>query len=415
MSLRKLFLCYQASDEQEIVMAQRYWALSNEGKWVENVATVAEEFGLSKYELPARVQSATSAHDLGSRCFWCRSPEPISTRASLTSIYSRKSGYKRYEEPRGAQLCPACEIKNQRRHAEAKQQESLKRQEAISQALTQAAQCQVRVKVDEISLTDAASFLALLFAADMAEDENGTEVFTLNGVLSGSERVDAEICGRLFTIGAITPSAKADIKAYELHDNGKISFAWPHVPWELGPSIKGIPYLGLCDQLSMLLDGTPATPAGTEKMWFQVASAECETVLLDQLETYYLGEYTVGEKTLQAFHYALEKLSIPQVWGIIYSVTKHAASLKQSRTYSALHIRNMIPKMIISFVDRAFDNNWAVYARTRKEYHVEGFLTSVFFSRVLRQSTDSFRSATSTSIRQRSSFNNSDEASPTYN
>lgn len=406
-------LCHQTSDEPVVTIAQRYWALNDEGKWVENVATIAEEFGLSKYELPAIVQAATSAHDLTSRCFWCESPEPMSTRASLTSVYSRKSGYRRYQEPRGAQLCPTCEAKNQQQHAEAKQVEDRKRQETISQALTQAAQCQVRLKLDEISPTDAAYFLALLFAADTKEDQDGVEVFTLKGVLSGSERVDAEVCRRLFAIGAITPSAKASLDAFELHDNGKISFAWPNIPWELGPGIKDMANLTLCDQLSMFLDGPHATAADTEKMWLHVASAECETVLLDQLSNFYLGEYSVGDKTLQAFQYALERLSIPQVWGIIYSVTKHAASLKQSRTFSALHIRNMIPKMIISFVDRAFDQNWTVYARTRKEYHVEGFLTSVFFSRVLRQSSDGFHSATTKTIRQRYSSGGSDDKSST--
>lgn len=401
MASKNLFLCYQTLDEQEIALGQRYWALNSDGKWVDNVAILAEEFGLSKHELPARVQSAVSAHDLNSRCFWCKSPEPLGTRASLTSIYSRKSGYRRYQEPLRAQLCSKCEIKNQQLHAEAKQLENRKRRDAVNKAISQAAQCQVRLKLDEISPTDAAYFLALLFAAEIEQYEDGTEVFTLNGVLSGTERVDAEICGRLFNIGAITPSTRAEVNAFELHENGKISIAWPNVSWELGPGIKGIPYLTLCDWLSMLLDGPTGAPDENEKMWFQVASAECETVLLEQLENYYLGDYKVGEKTLQAFHYALEKLSIPQVWGIIYSVTKHAASLKQSRAYTALHIRNMIPKMIISFVDRAFDNNWTVYARTRKEYHAEGFLTSVFFSRVLRQSSDGFHSATTTSIRQR--------------
>ncbi len=397
---KKYMICLQTSDEQEIDMALRYWALDANGKWAESVGAIAQFYGISKHELPMRVQTVASAHDLESRCFWCETPEPLTSRTSLTSTYSRNSGFRRYQKPSGAQLCPSCEAINQQRHQEAVQAEQRERRDKINQALAQVTLRQVRLSLDELSVIDAAYFLSLLLAAQPEVDQDESEFFILSSVLSGSERVDGEICQRLFTIGAITPSAKGGLGAFEIRDDGKISFAWPNVPWELGPGIKDIPYLNLCDQLSTLLDGSKATSDGIEKMWLDVASAECETVLLDQINHYYLGDYVVGDKTLQAFHYALERFSIPRVWGIIYSVTKNAASLKQSREFTIPHIRNMLPGMIIRFVDRALDQKWNVYARTRKEYHVESMLTSVFFGRVLRQSLDGFHSATTNSIRQ---------------
>lgn len=394
-------LCFQTSNERDIDLALRYWALNTDGKWAESAAAIADSHGCSQVELLALVQSSAFVHDLESCCFWCQSPVPLTTRTSWSSSYKRNSGFRQYQKPAGAQFCPDCEAKNQQKQLEAARAEEYGRRAHINQALVQVAHRQVRLKLDELSTIDAVYFLALMLAAKTEVAQDDSEVFILNGRLSGSESVDSEICQRLFAIGAITPSTKCNPDAVKVGSDGKISFAWQNVAWELGQGIKGIRCLNLCDDLSEFLDTQQVSPVEVETMWLHVASAECETVLLGQLNYYHLGDYVVDDKTLQAFHYALERLSIPQVWGIIYSVTKNAASLRQSRTYTAVQIRGMIPQMIISLVDRTFDQNWVVYARSRKQYHIEGSLTSIFFSRIMGEWSDAFRSATTITIRQR--------------
>ena len=393
-------LCFQSDDEKAFQMALRYWS-RDEGEWCESAKSLTEECGLRQHEFARYLKNHAIAYDLSSRCVECGFPAEISSRAAYSSSYDHGSltyfGYPRQL------FCPACVDIVAKRAQQAAQDAEQHNRDLIHEAIIHW-RGEGGPDLEDLNLIDAFYLYAILFVVSELGGSDDFGPFKDFGVpVAASLPACTEVFRRLFMKRAIIPSFESPVSAFGFDDVAVISFYPDRVKWMLSINLCAYPVHTLMNALCTRIDAHAASARqeDVEVLWKLVAMSECESELQECANYYSFNDFEIGDKTRHALEYALEKFSIPQVWGVIWSATKHAASFLQSKASSGKrHAMNTIPGNIIRFVDHATQNNWTVYARTRKHWATEPFLTSLFFNRLLVGYPNGFRTITSATIRE---------------
>lgn len=392
-------LCYLSGDQVAIEAAHRYWQQRDVKKWNETVEVIAQQFGIPKKDFITYVQSAAKAYNLGSRCYWCNSPEEVTSRASYISTYSRCFTFHRTKDGRKG-LCPTCQQKLDERERHAQQKALEEKNLKIRDHLRRLESISPPIGEDKLTNTDAILLLSLLLASDRTKSGNNeVGIFRQAAMIAASTSTEIQIYARLFRNGAIYPYAGNDLNEFQLDEEGKLAFDFRRIEWSLCSSLQGIPYITLREKLEERVAQSRRDPEALMTLWEYVSVAECESCLLERADHYHFFNYMIGERTVAAFNHALENFPIPKVWSMIHSSTQYAAAKKQSREINGRHAQNLVPGSIIGYADRAIKDNWTVYSRGRSNWLDESILTSLFFNRILTDYPDAFRTATSTIIR----------------
>lgn len=383
-------LCYLSSDEAELSLPVRYWTRDVKS-WQESVDLIAESAKVSKTSLTKTIRASAKAYDLDCRCSWCGIPAEVTSRSGYSSTYS--NGFSCHRNGRELiQLCGGCEALAQKRINQEQLERAHNKAKKVQDYLCEVSLSKKTKQATELTYSDAVLLHSVLVAADDRLDL--ALIGPLNTQVSrvaSSPIAEKQIFDHLFELGVLIPSITSNANAFRIASSGEVEFDWSQVVWTVGPSFDHYSYQNLCQYLEQIIQQQPTDQGELLKLWQLTALAECQGVLMERAEFYRFNNYIVGEKTLHALLYALEIYSIPQVWSIIHSVTKNAASLKQSREYSGYHAQNTIPRSLIGFVDMSVKQGWTVNPRSRQSWYVEPTLTTAFFNRVLANYHDGFR------------------------
>ncbi len=392
-------LCFQTDDEEALQIALRYWS-RNESAWCENAKSLAEECGLRQHEFTRHLNNLAIAYDLNMRCIGCGQPADIFSRAAYISTYDHGSLTYCGEYALRQLVCPACmnkiEKRAQQNALEAEQRKCELIHDAIIDWLGEGGP-----ELEALDFLDAFYLYAVLLEADDSDDIGPCQDFS--APVAASLSVTTEVLRRLFMKRVLVPSFESQVSAFDCDEESVLSFDCALVKWQLSTSLSIYPFQTLLNALSTMIDthAASARPEDIEALWKLVAMSECESKLMEWANYYSFNDFVIGDKARHALEYALEKFSIPQVWGVIQSATKSGASFYQSKASSGKrHAMNTIPGNIIRFVDSAIQNNWTVHARTRQHWMTEPSLTSLFFNRFLAHHPDNFRTITTAVIRE---------------
>ncbi|MBA4057416.1 MAG: hypothetical protein C0490_22065 [Marivirga sp.] len=275
----------------------------------------------------------------------------------------------------------------------------------------------IRVQADTASIEEAANEMTEFPVTHSysAEAEEKDQIKYTNAVLlyslllaAGEQWTDRTIAPISAQIGNLAPTIDLTTAVYlQLHKENLIS---PVLP----PSRLGLPTIGHDNYFSFhphnvkwVLDATLNTdkfliarleseiknfdPSCATDLWYAVAEAECERYFGELCARYrFKNELLYSEKVGAAIRYCLDRLSLPQVWNILWSTMRTVAALVQEETYSHPHVYNMIPTIITRDIDRRLANNQQIRPWGRLQPHRESVLTSVLFDKVFRNGTEAF-------------------------
>ncbi len=395
-------LCFLSDDEEALQVVLRYWSRDESG-WRESVKSLAEECGLRQYEFTRHLRSLAVAYDLNLRCAECGFPADVSSRTVYTSSYNH--GSLSYSSRYSRQLvCPACADQIAEREQQVAQEAEERKGDMIHEVIAAWVSEEVP-ELEELDFLDAFYLYAVLLGAneiDSSDDFGPWQDFSIP--VAASLSATLEVFRHLFRKRLLIPSFESPVQAFNFDDPAVVaSFDPAWVKWQLNMSFWSYPFQTILNTLSSRIDAycTSILPEDVEALWELVAMSECEGKLQESANYYDFKNFKIGDKTKHALVHALEKFSIPQVWGVIQSATKNSAAFLQTQeSKGKRHAMNTIPGNIIRFVDTAIQRNWTVNARTRQHWMIEPTLTSLFFNRLLACHQDGFRTITSVNIRE---------------
>lgn len=394
---KAIILSFNTSDQEALTRACDYWALNDDGKWLNNIDHLTDLHRLNRKLLLNDVNRAASAFDLSSRCYRCNTPSVATSRTNVGKF----QGFKfRRLNSKSLHLCSQCdEYVQDLIQTQVEIQRQKQKEEAVA-FIDELNAENIKETVDSLTLKDAVYFYSLLESSDVTEDGfNQVESFCLMGKISGSDLIDERIMGHLYKRGLIKLSKDTSSQAIN-RSSKKASINFIMARWQITDFFDGASYAELMMQLSEIISSLTPLQEEIQELWEVVALSECQGKLLYEAKQYRFSNYLIGEKTNHALLYVLKDYAIPRAWSIIQSVCKQIAADVQSGRLPAYMAHTYVPNSLIRFADRATEQQWNVYGRSRENWNAEAPLTSIFFNRLIKNSGEGFRTLTSASLKQ---------------
>lgn len=358
MAVRLEFL---TQDLQEIELAKRYWAMDDEGVYLERVSDllpfreVTQPGALAKY-----VRHLCRAYDENQVCHVCNGEMRINGRSEAKKFPQRSS-----------RPCEDCQ-KLQREEEETRAAAS---RAALEERL---APIIARARSTVISYADLADDSVLILQA--IEALIGPKllqgVFSLRDCDELTPMGGADFIRRLYRLGVLLDDpAVAEADAYFLKD-GEVWHKSALVRYFLPPDTL----MGRGEEAFSLLRHRELTDAeALTNLWLDYSVADVMRYLHYQcsLHGQDLGSEAL-EKVEGAVRHGLRRYSVAQMWFIMWKVSKDAAALASRSYYSRERAAATIPTKIrkqLEIADQgsALRNEW-----TRPEPHIAGSLGMVF-------------------------------------
>jgi hypothetical protein len=302
-------LTFNTADPEEILLAQRYWAMDEDGKYKENVADLLPFRGLTiTAQLSAHMRTIVKATDPNQQCSRCGNFEVVTNRSHV----KRKARIMRFR-------CTAC-MEGERALALAQRQQASTDRSKFLNAL---AERRSLIRTDYATLPS--DIVLLLMALDQA----------INPRLAQSAFRESE-CSALVPghIGhfihklrsaqvIIDHPTLASTDAYELED-GQLSYYQKKVFYKLVPD----PVLPNHEALGMLRNMGLTDNAALRELWLDYAASECIAYLENQCKYHGMSlDYDTHEEFFSSARLALQKYSITKVWNVIWRVVREALVL----------------------------------------------------------------------------------------
>ena len=391
------FLCFLSDNENYNQLCLRYWACGQEGDWLEDLNQIVSDSGISKSNLSKFIKSNSCAYVLSSRCGLCNNPAELSSRSDFVTSKRRllNGQYPNYDG-----ICDACKAFQR---AEQKQLEKTKKEEFETKVLALIRPIESNFSAYDynlLSYVNAVLLYSLLISAnDNWQDNHIDALDSQTAPLAPTRDLSIEIYRKMYKEGIICPSSTSELSAFTLDkDNpNNFSFLLNKVDWVLASDRSGLPSSGLLELLEEALNYPDES--SLKELWFLVAENECQRYFSEQCDQYrFSSEHLYTEKVADSIKYSLERLSIPQVWNVIWCVIRNIAALMQNRNYSRQHVYNMIPGNIRRDVDKRLANNIPIKPWNRQNHDNESFLTSIMFDKILQGGTAAFEVINGTTI-----------------
>ncbi len=360
MAVRLEFL---TQDPEEIALATRYWAMSEDGVYLEKVSALVPFREITQSGMISKhVRSFCQAFDENQACNKCKGPVLVTSRADA------KRQFQHSVTP-----CEAC--------SEVLQREELARHRAaeieLQNQLTSRIDYMRTVSISYADLTDDQRFILLAIDA-LITPRLAHSAFTESDCEALAPWEGTSYLKRLFRAGVICDDPEAARSGtYYLHD-GKLQAITSSLQFFLPPD-------------ELLGRGAEALETVTERqltdaeamfnLWLDYAVGDVLRYLLDQCRIYNHDlDYEDIEKIKATLRFGLHTYSVSQLWFVMWKVVRDAASLANREYYNrpkaAATIPNKIRKQIeLADKHKGIDRYW-----DRPEHHIAGSLGMAFLT-----------------------------------
>ena len=390
----KPVLCFLTDNEQTLDLCLRYWSLADNGTWNEKVTALQQESGWSQHDLLALIGVSSRAYIKGIRCHDCGTLPEITSRqqfAAAARSFVRKGHVHR---------CHKCAQAAEHKHvAEAVAQEERKKAQAANVFAAFGANLD-SVDYSALGYTEAFLLYSVLRAA--GECWQGRQIISLEaqaGKLAPTYEMATAIYMHLYEEGIISPAPSWSSKASIVVDDvsGTLNFPPQEVNWTLALPKDGTPIESILGSLEMVLEQhDPVSIAG---LWSMVAEAECERYFGELCERYrFSKEVVFTPKVAGSIRYCLERVSLPQVWNVLWCTMREIAALMQEGKYIRPHVYNMVSGNIRRDIDRRLANNTPIRPWTRLRSEKEPIMTGILFDKILGRGDFAFETITARNI-----------------
>ena len=387
-------LCFLSDNPSELDLCMRYWSQVENGTWSEKFSALLEDNGRSQHELRALIGAACNAYVRGIKCHDCGSSPVVSSRQQFDtlarSFVSRGHVYHCHKCGHAAQT---------QKNAEAAAEEERKKAQVVRLLGSSEAKLPA-VDYESLEYTDAFFLYSALVAA--GECWQGRNIMSLpaqSGNLAPTLENAIAIYLHLHNKGIVIPSSSSRPRILKFVDeaSGRFDFSPLEANWTLAPRSDGGPIEGLLALLETML-GQPDQPS-VGAIWLLVAEAECERYFGELCERYRLSKDVVfTDKVADSIRYCLDRVSLPQVWNVLWCTMRDIAALIQEGRYIRPHVYNMIAGNIRRDIDRRLANNTPIRPWTRHRSEKEPIITGILFDKILGKGNLAFETVTAKNV-----------------
>jgi hypothetical protein len=223
-------------DSAVAAMCQRYWQLDDEGNFVGTVQEIADDYGLSQYELREVVKANCVARSTDAGCEGCGDPFVFTSRTDYQSPSFRR------RRSRHRNLCQSCqaEADKERRleqeRARAEREAELRRQQESQRAVilnTFSAIPEQPVDPRQLSLEDAVFLLSLVRFGATEDFGEIRPIKTVEGALAPTADLTETVVTQLYRRGLIGIHPGSDVSAFVFEDETISGYYHHLVSWRL--------------------------------------------------------------------------------------------------------------------------------------------------------------------------------------
>lgn len=354
---------FLTQDQQEIDLAERYWAMSEDGAYVERVGDLVPFREIIQPSVVSKfVRQICRAFDENQVCPVCNEPMLISGRSDAKKTLQRSF--------------KPCEDCQERQREEQKNREAAERAELEKQLAPYIARIQAKTITYSELTDDTVLILQAIYALLGPRLLQGT--FSQSECLELTPTDAEDFIDRLYKQDVLEhdPTA-AKPETYFLKD-GTIWHRTALVRYFLPPDAD----MGRGEEaFKVLLDREFSDTEALTSLWLDYSVTDVMRYLEYQCQLHnQVLEPESIEKIKGTVRHGLRKYSVAQMWFIMWKVTRDAAALA-SRTYythekATATIPNKIRKQLeIADQGSELRNEWS-----RPEAHISGSLGMVFYS-----------------------------------
>jgi tetratricopeptide (TPR) repeat protein len=362
---------------RERALAQHYWAWSEGGGWTHPLKELGSRFGLSSNKVKDAVIRSAWALSATIACDGCSKPY----------VYTSRQDYEAYGSGSYAYTCSSCD---ERRAAQRKldAEAALVAQRQVVQARFEMSAL-AAVSASTLSLEDAVNLLSLVRAGaneDMRSIEPLRTYIERLGPLHEYSRTMVE---GLHQKGLLVVHPASAPGAFAWRDGAPVSPDLDAVHWGIPMGGPQLPFVGLIEEIEGIFrGGASGWPQrwrdDVEALWRKIVLAEAIRHLHLCMSEHGF-QITVGEKTLAVMRTLIERFTLAQVWGIVWSNTEKAAAYYQrERTkISRNQAANSVVSRLQSYADRAIAEGWDLYSARRDRRTDQPVVAQVLFATAL--------------------------------
>lgn len=360
MAVRLEFL---TQDLEEIELATRYWAMDEEGAYLERVTELVPFRDILQSGLVAKfVRQVCDAYDDNQACRVCDGPVRVNGRGDPKKTFQLSGS-----------PCVDC--------AEAERKLKQVKDTAEKEELARLLQPHIdRVQSSTISYSDLADDDVLILRAinALVAPRLTLGTFSLSDCDELTPMGSDDFVRRLFKKGVLVDDPTgAKPGAYFLQDgslwfkNGLIRYCL------LADSFLGRGE----DAYSILVDRKFSDSKALSNLWLDYAVVDVMRYLLDQCSVHNQSlDDEALEKVRGAVHHGLQTYSVAQMWYIMWKVPRDAAALASRTYYSREKATATIPTKIRKQLEIADQEGGISKSWNRPEHHLAGSLGMVFTS-----------------------------------
>ncbi|HDS1739553.1 hypothetical protein NPS49_08580 [Pseudomonas putida] len=360
MAVRLEFL---TQDPDEMALATRYWAMDEEGAYLERVADLVPfRDVVQSGQIARQVREFSLAYDDNQCCYMCDGPIRVSGRADAKKTFQKSSF-----------PCESCEDVLRRQKAEQQAQE----QAEISKRLAYKNERNVSATLCYGELSDEAVILLLALDALLGQKlASGT--FTISDCDDLSPKGGKHFIDRLLQEDVLLDDPIAAKPGTYFIKNGELWWYVHGIQYFLPPDAdlgRGAAALRHLEE-HVFTDSESLTD-----LWLDYALDDVMRYFDDQCSIYqHELEVEAVEKIKANVRHALRTYSVAELWSVMWKAVKDAASLANMQYYNRPKAAATIPNKIRKLVEQADQNGGIKHTWNRPDHHVAGSLGMVFSS-----------------------------------
>ncbi|MCQ2995769.1 hypothetical protein NLO95_16800 [Pseudomonas syringae] len=356
-------LKFLTQDPEEIALATRYWAMDEDGVYLEKVSELVPFREITQSGLIAKhVRTLCQAFDENQACRKCDGPVLVTSRTDPKKQFQLS-----------ATPCAVCSEEERKEELERRRLEGIELQTQLDSRVAYTR----TLTISYSDLTDDQRLI--LFAIDaLVAPRLARGTFNEGDCEALAPWEGTSYLMRLFRAGVIWDDPQAARAGTYYLDDGKLQAKTYSVQFFLPPDEllgRGV------ECLETVTERAFTDPEAMTNLWLDYAVGDVIRYLMDQCRVYNHDlDYEDIEKIKASVRFGLHTYSVSQLWFVMWKVVKDAASLANREYYNRQKAAATIPNKIrkqIEWADKhgGIDKYWA-----RPEHHISGSLGMAFLA-----------------------------------
>ncbi|MBA1187704.1 hypothetical protein G7Z99_01420 [Pseudomonas entomophila] len=353
----------QTTDPEQIALAKRYWAMDEEGLFLERVRDLLPFREVTQAgSLAAYLRTFCEAYDENQVCPRCDGPVRIKGRSEARRMH---------QVARTA--CHDCQAQEQR----ARLEREAKERAALTQKLAPYIEhlqthtlCYAELPDDAVLVLQA---IRALIGPRLSQGTFSRADCSELTALGADDFID-----RLCEQGVLLDDPAVMPNAYFLKED-QVWVRKHQARYRLSPDAD----LGRSEQaLDVLMDRTPCDTQALTRLWLDYATQDVLRYLRGQCDIHSLvPEPEAVDKLVGTIRQALHTYSVAQVWAMSWKIVRDAAALASRSYYNHAKAAATLPgklrkQLELAEPSQTLRNDWS-----RPEPHIAGALGMVFLAR----------------------------------